>query len=711
MNDVLTIGLAIVCLVLFIAAAFLAMIMRSWVKAPANRAFVRTGGFGVKSNAPPKVVMNGGTWVFGFLHEITWVDLGTMAIEIERTEQNALLTKDPQYADIRAIFYIKVNPTIDGIVDAARTIGGKVVNAPAVKALVDAKLDGALRDVAATFSLMSLHQERENFIKEVQNRVKGDLEENGLVLESVSILTLKAARQGSFGTDDVFGAQVARANAEVIQTAARERNDIERRTEVEIKQRDTSTAKQKLELDQDLAFAAATQQREVLTRQALEKSAAARSIYEQEQTTEQGRIAKERAIKMSELEAAQTVLVQEQRKQQEAQLAEIARNQAEQVAGQAREIAVLSEQQKREAAEKERLLVAAQREAAAQEVKTVEETAKAKREAQIQIIQAERDAQRAMIDRKNTVEIEALKKIREAEAQATALREISQAELEAAQKQAETKRKQAEAESDAQKMLADAGRARASAAGLAEAEVLRAKAEAGRLQGAAEADVIRAKADATRTEAEVIRAKGLAEAESIRARGLAEAEGQKAKAEALAAFEGVSQKLELQRMQLDAQIQIGVARAQAMGAAIANMQIKMFGTPDAADSILRWMSFAEGMNDVVGAVPAPLREAGQQLLAHVLPETKQDGNGAGGMTLEQAAALLPQVMALVERTVDVNKLKHLSVREVLDKVEETIAEEDKPLLAQARAMLVLLPFVADMPFEDVYLRYMGAAKK
>ena len=55
-------------------------------------------------------------------------------------------------------------------------------------------------------SLETLHQEREKFIQEVQNRVKSDLEENGLVLESVSILTLKAARQGSFGTDDVFGA-------------------------------------------------------------------------------------------------------------------------------------------------------------------------------------------------------------------------------------------------------------------------------------------------------------------------------------------------------------------------------------------------------------------------------------------------------------------------------------------------------------------------
>ena len=138
------IGLFVVVVLLVLARS----IMRAYVKTPANRAFVRTGGFSRKLNNPPKVVMNGGAWVFRTIHEITWVDLGTMAIEIERTEQNALLTVDPQYADIKAIFYIKVNPTVEGITDAARTIGGKQVDAEAVKQLVDAKLDGALRDVA-----------------------------------------------------------------------------------------------------------------------------------------------------------------------------------------------------------------------------------------------------------------------------------------------------------------------------------------------------------------------------------------------------------------------------------------------------------------------------------------------------------------------------------------------------------------------------------
>jgi uncharacterized membrane protein YqiK len=703
------IPLALLFFVGLVVIVFLAMIARSYVKAPANRAFVRTGGFFRAPDAKPKVVMNGGAWVFGFIHEITWVDLGTMAIEIERTEQNALLTRDPQYADIRAIFYIKVSPTIEGIVDAARTIGGKAVDAMAVKQLVDAKLDGALRDVAATFTLMSLHQERDNFIQKVQERVKEDLEQNGLVLESVSILTLKAARQGSFGTDDVFGAQVARANADVIQTASRERNDIERKTEIEIKQRDTSTSKEKLTLEQDLAFAAATQQREVQARQAAEKAAAEKFIYEQEQSAEQARIAKERAIKLAEIEMEQTLLVQSERKNQEYQGAEIARNQAIEVAEQTKQISVLKEQQKREAAEKERLVVAAQREQAAQDVKTVEETAQAKRQAQIQVIEAERDAQKAMIDRKNAVEIEALKRIREAEAQAAALKEIAQAEFEAAQKQAETKRTQAQAESDAEKMRADAERARTSAAGLAEAEVLRAKAEAAQLQGMAEAEVIRAKAEAMRAEAEVIRAKGLAEAEAVKAKGLAEAEGQKAKAEALAAFDNVSQQLEMQRLQINAQIQIGVARAQAIGAAIANMQIKMFGTPEAADSILRLMSFAEGMNDVVNAVPPQVRELGTQLLSKVVGNGHDNGQlpPAQPMTLEQVAVLMPQLMALVDRSLDVNSIKKQTVSQVLDQLEAQAGEADQPLVAQARAALGVLPILAEMNFEDVYLRYMG----
>lgn len=688
------IPLVIAVFVVLIVLVFIRSITRAYVKTPANRSFVRTGGLFRKPNDPPKVVMNGGAWVFRTIHEITWVDLGTMAIEIERTENNALLTIDPQYADIKVIFYIKVNPTVDGIVDAARTIGGKQVDANAVKQLVDAKLDGALRDVAATFTMMSLHQEREKFIQEVQSRLKTDLEENGLMLESVSILTLRAAKQGSFGTDDIFGAQVARANAQVIQQALKERNDIERKTEIEIKQRDISTAKQRLDLDRDLALASATQEREVRMMQATEKANADQKVFEEAQKSELARVSKERAIALAEMEREQQIGIQNERKQQEILAAEVIRRQALELAEQQRQINVLQEQQKRTSSEKELYTVAAQREEANQAVKTVEATQQAQREARIRVIEAERDAQKAMIEQKNRIELEALRKQREAEAQAKALKEIAAAEAEAALKQADTLRTQAAAEREAEQLRADGMKAKTSASGLAEA------------------DVLKAKADAAMREAEAVKARGLAEAESVKAKGLAEAEAQKSKAEALAAYEGVVQRVEITKLQLDAQVQIEVAKAQALGNALASMNIKLIGDPTAASQLLKMVTFADGLGEVAKAAPLSVREIGQQLLNKATGTEGDslikinDGDAKAPQTndVTDLALLVPELMKIAERTLDMNKLKGQSVAQVLAQLARQASAADKPAIEKAQKALANLPIINDLPFEEVYLR-------
>ncbi len=651
--------------------------MHAYIKTPANRAFVRTGGFRNKPNTPPKVVMNGGSWVFRTFHEIIWVDLGTMAIEIERTENNALLTKDPQYADIKAIFYIKVNPTVEGIIDAARTIGGKQVDANAVKQLVDAKLDGALRDVAASFTLMSLHQEREKFIQEVQNRLKTDLEENGLVLESVSILTLRAARQGSFGTDDVFGAQVARANAQVISQALRERNDIERKAEVEIKQRDTESAKQRLDLDRELALATATQEREVRTIQATEKAMAEQSEYEEFQKSEMARVSKERAVAISEIERDQQLAIQNERKQQEVMATEVARRQAIELAEQQRQITVLNEQKKRENAEKERLLVSAEREEAAQAVTTVQATQTAQREAKIKVIEAEREAQKAMIEQKNGIELAALRKQREAEAQAKALKEMAAAEAEAALKQAETLRTQAQAEVEASKLRAEAAKATASASGLADADVLSAKADA-----------------------------AMREAEAIKAKGLAEAESEKAKAEALAAFEGVAQRVEILKLQLDAQVRIEIAKAQALGTAISSMNIKMIGDPNSAASLLKMVTMADGLGEILNATPEPVKQIGQQIVNKVTgqPAPSQPKAEAQNPGLDEVAQMVPELIKMAEKKLDLEAVKALPVKDVLAQLSQGASRKEKQMIEKAQQALAQLPVLNDLPFEELYLR-------
>lgn len=710
-------------ILLVVAVVFLMMVTRFYVKAPADRAFVKTGG------GKPKVVVNGGSWVIPAFHEITWVDLRTMDIDIERTEASALLTIDPQYADIRAIFYIKVNPVTEGIERAARTIGGGEINNDNIKRLVESKLEGALRDVAATFSLMSLHQEREKFVERVQNLVRQDLDENGLVLESVSITTLKSARQGSFGIDDVFGAQVARANAQVIQNALRERNeidqltqteiakrnataeqerndierkkqleisrrnssvqqetnDIERSAELEIATRNATVEQEKLSLERNISQARATQQREILIREAEEKSAADQASFTQQQAAELSRVVKERAIAEAEKEKEQAVQLAEQRKQQAIQLAEqererevrrseVFKQQTIEVADQERKVALAQQQAKLESAEQERLTIAAQREQAEQEVFTVRATAEARREAQIQIINAERDAQREMISRKNAVELETLRQIKGAEAEATAAIRL-----------AEARRTEAQAASDSEKLKAEATRASSAASGLAEAEVLKAKAEAAGM------------------EAEAIRARGLAEADATRAKSLAEAEGQRSMSDALAANDFAAQRLEIEKTRLQAQIEIGVAQAQAMGVAMASMEFKLYGTPDTAQQILRMISLSDGLGNLIETAPTPLKQLGERLLdrfapangATIAPATPPSGSGDGvAVDFGAAQPLFDAAAAVLKDHLSPAERQRLTVREGIAQALTVANTEQRATLLRAEGMLTLVPAVA-----------------
>ena len=120
------------------------VITRLYRKASANRAFVRTGGRGAK------VVMDGGTVVIPMMHQVTPVSLETMRLNVDRRGPHALITKDNLRVDLSAEFYIKVQANREDILQAARSLGDRSVEAGAVSELVEEKLVSALRTVAAT---------------------------------------------------------------------------------------------------------------------------------------------------------------------------------------------------------------------------------------------------------------------------------------------------------------------------------------------------------------------------------------------------------------------------------------------------------------------------------------------------------------------------------------------------------------------------------
>jgi hypothetical protein len=250
-------------------------------------------------------------------------------------------------------------------------------------------------------------------------------------------------------------------------------------------------------------------------------------------------------------------------------------------------------------------------------------------------------------------------------------------------KQAETLRTQAQAEGEAKKMRAEGAKAEAAAAGLAAAEIQKAQADA-----------------------------AMREAEAIKAKGLAEAESEKARAEALAAYDGVAQRVELMKLELDARVRIETAKAQSLGQAMAAMNIKLIGDPAAAASLLRMVTLADGLGEIVKATPAPVREVGQQLLNKAtgsngnallrFAEAGEDESRSGGVST--LAQMLPQLLALTERTLDINNLKGLTVTQVAERLRKAVKPEDQALVERAQAALSELPIIADMPFEDVYLR-------
>ncbi|MFN8371255.1 MAG: SPFH domain-containing protein [Anaerolineae bacterium] len=456
------VGTLILVIIVVVVAIWLIirLLSSSYVKTTPTAAFVRTGGLRRSQSQEPLVVVNGAAWVFGFLHRIKWVSLETMAVEIRHMDERALVTNDPQYVDLEARFFIRVSKEPAKISTAARTIGGDVVDESSVRRLAEPKIHGAVRDIAAAFSMKTLMDKRIEFIKQVQERLKEDLAENGLILESISILTLRPTLQGHYSTDDLLGAQVARASSAVIEQALTEKNKLENLGALERAQQDAEAQRERMGIEEAIETERAQRSKNItLVRSAQE--AEARIMQEQKrEEAERVRIMTERLLQAEVIEnERQEVLLREQL-QRAAEAERVAREQAIAVAEQEREKQIAEATAVKLAAVKQQIEADSLREQAMQEAMTAAEKAAAERDASIELINARLEAEKAALENRSNVEIEALR-----------LKELAEAERAIASIQSETLRTRAQAELEAAKLQAVAERERSSATGLAEVQV------------------------------------------------------------------------------------------------------------------------------------------------------------------------------------------------------------------------------------------------
>ena len=402
---------------------------RLYKRASKEVSFVRTGAGG------EKVIMNGGSLVLPVLHEIIQINMNTLRLEVQRRNEEALITRDRMRVDVRAEFYVRVKPTADAIADAAQTLGQRTMDPGALKELVEGKFVDALRAVAAEMAMEELHEKRVDFVQKVQTAVMEDLLKNGLELESVSLTSLDQTDQSFFNPQNAFDAQGLTKLTEEIESRKKQRNVIERDTEVAIQQKNLESEQLKLELSKQEEHARLMQQREIAVRRAEEATTTAAREAEKQREAEEARIAAkqkvdqagifaERAVEEERIDKDRQLREKEITKQRSIETAEIERRKAVELADQVRAIAIAEKSQEQSVAQAEADKARALAVTAEERVTTARQTEIAERQKGIELVEARKEAERQAIGL--TVAAEAER--RAAEDRAEAVRTLAQAE-------------------------------------------------------------------------------------------------------------------------------------------------------------------------------------------------------------------------------------------------------------------------------------------
>jgi uncharacterized membrane protein YqiK len=445
----------VAAITLFVVVFFGAM--ARFLKRPSpSEAIIRIG------RATTDVFIGRACWIVPVLHRAATMSLSTIGLTIRREGHEALVTKDFISTNLSAEFYIRVEPNEDDVKKAARTIGIDEGHAStdAVRSksqqLLEPKLIGAIRAVAAQSDFLALHLNREHFGLEVSNALREDLGRNGFTLESVTITELTQTPLSELRSDDIFGAS---GRETVTQTVVAKN--------IAVKKKMQEEAERTAEIGREQEINVAQQNRIMREGKAKEEEAAVKA-----------ELAKTEAIETRDLQRQANIAVERARKDQAEQAAAIGKQKVVEAAQVDKErtieaalvdkqITLTLKAKDSAEADAQKASALALKEKADQEVITVGQVAEAERNKQVAIVAAQREAEQLKI----AADVEAYKKRLEAEAAAAAQQASAGGAAEAVKIRAKAEADAAEMQALSITKLAEANRE----AGLKEAEVLRQK--------------------------------------------------------------------------------------------------------------------------------------------------------------------------------------------------------------------------------------------
>ena len=575
------------------------MIARMWRQVSQGQALIVN-----KMGNEPKVTFTGAI-VFPVVNKAEIMDLSVKTIEVSRHGKEGLICADNIRADIKVTFFVRVNKTVEDVLEVAQTIGCvRASQQTTLEELFAAKFSEALKTVGKQMEFEQLYTHRQSFKDQIKKVIGEDL--NGYKLDDCAIDYLEQTPMEILDARNVLDALGIRKITEITSGAAIDTNQLRQRQAMEIGKQDLTAKEALFRFEQAQAEAEAKKNKEIAVAQAQQENEASRFRLEEEKKTHIDRQKAEEAVQMAEQAKLRSVQVSEQGRIREVEIEKVRVAKAHDLEEVTRkrevelgtiDMSKAVETEKRAIADVIRARVAVDKTVAVEEeaIKDLRADAGAKRDKQVTIVKAEAAAQEVFI--KDIKKAEAEQQVAQSVAKkqlilADAAMEASDKEARAAIRRSEGQQAEHAAEGLAHVRVKEADALAIEKVGLAEARVREAQVAVSDKEGTVIAENVRrqgvAQAIGTKEKLLAEVAAKEAEAGAIEKRMLAEAKGLHEKAQAMKQLEGMPREHEEFRMRLEMERQVALEQLKArvamaeqqskvMGEAMKNADIKIVG--------------------------------------------------------------------------------------------------------------------------------------
>jgi len=286
-------GIIVAIVVVAVLVIFLNKFYR---KSSRDTAIIRTG-FGGQ-----RVLISGGCLALPFLHKIDEVNMRTIRVEVRRSGEKSLITEDRMRVDAELEFYVRVQPTVEGVATAAQALGSKAFTPDGIRNLLEGRFIDAVQAIAASRTMDTLHEKRAEFVGTVSALLRDNLAQNGILLDSVSLTRLDQTAFAALDENNAFNAVGMRRLAEIIAVNKKKRAEVEADADISVRQTQLEATKRRLTLSQEEEQAQINQRLEIDKVKAASDAEAIRAREEATAASERARIGREQETRVREIE-------------------------------------------------------------------------------------------------------------------------------------------------------------------------------------------------------------------------------------------------------------------------------------------------------------------------------------------------------------------------------------------------------------------------